>query len=120
MVDEHDVRKLSMSLADVTENGDGFHFRARGTNMAWPYLERVHPRKARVPRLDIFVVRVANEDDKLALIEGEPDVFFTTSHYDGYPTVMVRLGEIDEERLRELLLDAHAAALATKKRRRNR
>jgi hypothetical protein len=65
-----------------------------------------------VPRLDIFVIRVADEDDKQALLAGEPDVFFTTAHYDGYPAVMVRLEEIDEARLGELLTDARAAAIA--------
>ena len=62
--------------------------------------------------MDIFVIRVADEDDKQALLGGEPDVFFTTPHYDGYPAVMVRLAEIEEARLTELLTDAHAAAIA--------
>lgn len=71
----------------------------------------MHPKRARVQRLDIFVIRVADEDDKQALLSGEPDVFFTTPHYDGYPAVMVRLAEIDEPRLTELLADAHASVL---------
>jgi hypothetical protein len=37
---------------------------------------------------------------------GEPDVFFTTPGYDGWPLVMLRLGQVDEGRLRELVLDA--------------
>lgn len=78
----------------------------------------MHPKKARVPRKDIFVVLVADQDDKQALVEGEPDVFFTTPHYDGYAMLMVRLAEIDEARLTEVLTDAHAAALATKTRKR--
>lgn len=106
-----------MSFPDVTEDGGDFSFRVNATLFAWPYPERVHPKRARVPRKDIFVILTADLDDKEALLEGEPDVFFTTSHYDGYPAVMVRLAEIDEARLTELLRDAHAA-LATKSRKR--
>jgi hypothetical protein len=91
VVDEHDVRRIAMSLSDVAE--DGLSFRVNGTLFAWPYPERVHPKKARVPRKDIFAIRVADLDDKQALLEGEPDVFFTTVHYDAYPAVMVRLAE---------------------------
>lgn len=118
MVDEHDVRRVAMSLSDVTE--DGSSFRVNGALVAWPYPEKVHPKRARVPRLDIFAIRVADEDDKQALLQGELDVFFTTAHYDGYPAVMVRLAEIDEARLTELLTDAHAAVVATKSRRRSK
>lgn len=111
MVDEHDVRDIALSLPDVTGD-DGFSYHLGKTGIAWPYMERVQPKKARVPRNDIFVVRVADEDDKQALLQGEPGIFFTTDHYDGYPAVMVRLAEIDKGRLIELLTDAHAAALA--------
>ena len=111
MVDEHDVRDIALSLPDVTGD-DGFSFHLGKTGIAWRYPERVHPKKARVPRKDIFVIRVADEDDKQALLQGEPEIFFTTDHYDGYSAVMVRLAGIDRARLTELLTDAHAAALA--------
>ncbi|MDQ3541328.1 MAG: hypothetical protein M3440_11610, partial [Chloroflexota bacterium] len=81
MVDEHDVRRIAISLPDVAE--DGLSFRVNGVLFAWPYPERVHPKRARVPRKDIFAIRVADMDDREALIEGEPDVFFTTGHYAG-------------------------------------
>src|SRR5260221_14087891 len=42
---------------------------------------------------ETLVLRVALEL-KEALIEGDPDVFFTTPHYDGYAAVLVRLGKI--------------------------
>jgi hypothetical protein len=120
MVDEHDVREIALSLPDVTEGDGGFSFGVNKTGIAWPYPERVHPKKARVPRKDIFVVRVADEDDKQALLQGEPEIFFTTDHYDGYPAVMVRLAKIDNVRLTELLTDAHTAALTRKPRKRTR
>ena len=83
--------------------------------MIWPYPERVHPKKARVPRYDQLLFRVADGDDELALLEGEPDIFFTTDHYNGYNAVIVRLDAIDEVRLRELVeMAAEATPLSTK------
>ena len=78
--------------------------------MAWPYLKRVHPKRARVARYDQFVMRVADTDDKEAYLRGEPDLFFTTDHYVGYGAVIVRLDMIEEARLGELLREAWAAA----------
>lgn len=112
MVDEHDVRRIALSLAEVSDKDGGFSFYCGKVLFAWAYPERVHPKKARVPRLDIFAIRTSDLDDKEALLAGEPEVFFTTDHYDGYPAVMVRLAEIDEARLTGLLTDAHAAAVA--------
>ncbi len=110
-MDKHDLRRLALGLDGVTENGeDSFEFSRDGRGMAWPYPERVHPKKARVPRYDQFVVRVATADDKEALLQGEPDAFFTTDHYNGYGGVIVRLDAIDEARLAEILRDAWEAA----------
>ncbi len=110
-MDKHDLRRLALALEDVSEKGeDSFEFTRDGRGFAWPYPERVHPKKARVPRHDQFVVRVATADDKEALLQGDPDTFFTTDHYDGYGGVIVRLDHIDEERLAEILRDAWEAA----------
>jgi hypothetical protein len=71
----------------------------------WSYPER-QPGKSRVIRSDIAVLFVGDEGEKQALLLGEPDLFFTTSGYNGWPLVMLRLVEVDVERLRELLTDA--------------
>jgi hypothetical protein len=52
------------------------------------------------------VLFVGDEAEKQALLLGEPDVFFTTPGYDGLPLVMLRLPEVEVERLRELVTDA--------------
>ena len=54
----------------------------------------------------VLGVQVADEGIKAALIADEPDVFFTTPHFDGYPAVLVRLGRIPLEELAELVEDA--------------
>jgi hypothetical protein len=62
--------------------------------------------KIEPPEGDILGVRVADEGVKFALIADEPDVYFTTPHFDGYPAVLVNLAEIDELGLRELIVEA--------------
>ena len=40
------------------------------------------------------------------LVEAAPERFFDDDHYRGYPAVLVRLDNIDEEELAKLLLEA--------------
>jgi hypothetical protein len=120
MVDKRDLRRLALALDGVEEQGAGsYTFRRDGRLMCWPYPERVHPKKARVSRYDQFVMRVADADDKDAYLLGEPDVFFTTDHYNGYAAVMVRLDAIDESRLAELVAEAWEAAPLSSRLKRN-
>ena len=58
------------------------------------------------PDGDILGVRVADEGVKFALVADEPEVYFTTPHFDGYPAVMVKLAEIDVADLEELITEA--------------
>jgi hypothetical protein len=106
MADEADVRRIALSLPEVTQDPDGFMFRVRGKNVAWSWNERVDAKKARVRRPDVLAVRVANEWDKDALLAMDPDKFFTEPHYNGYPAVLVRLPAVDLEELEELLVNA--------------
>ena len=106
MADADDVRRLALSLPQVAEiESEGFDFRVGDKGFVWSYPERV-PGKRRVIRTDIAVLYVGDEAEKQALLLGEPEVFFTTSAYDGSPLVMVRLPEVDRDRLAELVTDA--------------
>ncbi len=58
------------------------------------------------PQGDILGVRVADEGVKFALIADEPELYFTTPHFDGYPAVLVKLAALDERGLRELIVEA--------------
>jgi hypothetical protein len=55
---------------------------------------------------DALVIRVLDLGDREALLQGQPDVFFTTPHYDGYPYILVRLEAIELEQLEEMIEDA--------------
>lgn len=106
MADAEDVRRLALSLPGVEEiDCDGFDFRVSGKGFVWSYPER-EPGKPRVIRTDIAVLFVGDEAEKQALALGEPDAFFIAPGYDDWPLVMVRLDEVDSERLAELVTDA--------------
>jgi hypothetical protein len=53
-----------------------------------------------------LVVFVSDLGEKEALLSSDSDAFFTTSHYDGYPVVLVDLDRIDHDELRELITDS--------------
>jgi hypothetical protein len=104
--DADDVRRLALSLSHVVEiESDGFDFRVADKGFVWSYPERV-PGRPRVIRSDIAVLYVGDEAEKQALLLGEPELFFTTPSYDGLPLVMLRLVEVDVDRLAELVTDA--------------
>jgi hypothetical protein len=54
-------------------------------------------------------VRVEHLVAKETLLAAEPDVTFTTPHFDGYPAVLVQLDLIDVERLQALIEEAWLA-----------
>ena len=106
MADADDVRRLGRAVPGATEvASDGFDFRISGKGFVWSYPER-RPGERRRIRTDIAVLYVGDEAEKQALLLGEPEVFFTTSSYDGWPLVMLRLEKVDVQRLRELVTDA--------------
>ncbi|MBA2460309.1 MAG: MmcQ/YjbR family DNA-binding protein [Actinobacteria bacterium] len=55
---------------------------------------------------DALVLRVSDLGEREALLQGEPETFFSTPHYDGHPYVLVRLESIDPTELAELLEEA--------------
>ena len=99
-----------MSLPGVSEGDDRFAFsvsnHGKAKDFAWIWLERIDPKKGRVPNPEVLAVRVDGEVDKQSLIAAEPDKFFTEPHYNGFPAILVRLAAIEEDELEELLIDA--------------
>jgi len=61
---------------------------------------------------DVIVFWVGSEDDKIALVQDETTPFFTTPHFDGHLSVLVRssrIGELSREELAEVVQDAWLA-----------
>jgi len=60
---------------------------------------------------DLLVISVPDEDAKNALVRDSDSPFFTIDHFNGYNAVLVqesRLGELDRDRLAEILIEAWA------------
>ena len=49
------------------------------------------------------LVLICDMDDKQFLMASQPDIYFETDHYKGYPAVLIRLLEIDPADLEERL-----------------
>jgi hypothetical protein len=106
VADLNDVRELALALPHVVEiESEGFDFRVANKGFVWSYPER-EPGRRREIRTDIAVLFVGDEAEKQALLLGEPKLFFTTSAYDGWPLVMLRLDKVSRRRLAELITDA--------------
>lgn len=92
-----DVRRIALALPETSEGPlYGTHgFRVRDKAFA-----RLRPEG------DVLVVWCGDEDEKEALIATQPETYFTLPHYDGHPSVLVRLPATRIDELREALTDA--------------
>ena len=58
---------------------------------------------------DVIVFWVASEEDKQALVLDESTPFFTTPHFNGHASVLLRgsrIGELDRDEFAEVVYDA--------------
>ena len=58
---------------------------------------------------DVVVFWVPSESDKQALVQDPASPFFTTRHFDGHPSVLLRasrVGELTRQELAEIVQDA--------------
>ncbi|GGT63389.1 hypothetical protein GCM10010177_20640 [Actinomadura citrea] len=67
---------------------------------------------------DVIVFWVPSESDKKALVQDEASPFFTTPHFDGHRSVLVRASRLGELTLRELTEVVQDAWLSQASRRR--
>ncbi len=107
---QDDVRRIALALPETVGSDAPFAIsvldKGKPMGFVWAWNERVHPKKARVPRDDVLAVRVFDEDEKQALLASSEEKYFTEPHYNGFPAVLVRLPAIGVEELGELIEDA--------------
>jgi hypothetical protein len=97
MADWKIVRKIALSFPEVEEStGERISYSVRGKGFAWAARERDGGGRA---------VRVDGEEKEL-ILDSNPDVYFTSPHYRGFPAVQIRLENIDREELLQRLEDA--------------
>lgn len=114
MPDLEDVRRIALSLPGTSEDtnrsdqtGFGVLNKGKTRGFAWVWMERIDPKKARVPNPSVVAIRTASLDDKEAILASNPEAkaIFTEPHYNGFPAVLVRLTEIDPDELEELIVE---------------
>lgn len=108
MADWSDVADVAGSLPSTVETGPRT-WRVGKKLVVWERPLRPADRAAladAAPTGDVLGARVPDEGVKFALVTSEPDVYFTTPHFDGYPAVLVRLAVIRPPELRELITEA--------------
>jgi len=62
----------------------------------------------------ILAVRVDDLEEKEAVLATHPDAFFTISHFDGYPAVLIRMRVVAPTALREAIVDGWLACAPPK------
>ena len=105
MATRDDLRRIALALPATTEDPDSLSLLVDGKAFVWTWLERLDPKRARVPNQDVVAIRVAHESEKEPLIDMNPGAFFTEPHYNGYPAILVRLAPIDLGMLEKVLAD---------------
>ncbi|HMJ77541.1 MAG TPA: MmcQ/YjbR family DNA-binding protein [Iamia sp.] len=98
MATEDEVRRIALALPETIEKpwfgSPGFRVKDKG------FL------RIRSEAEGALVCFVADLGEKEVLLASDERKFFTTPHYDGYPTVLVRLEEVAVDELTELITDS--------------
>lgn len=108
------VRKIALRLPETSEGNRHDHLTwfVRDKAFAWERPLRKSDLEAlgdAAPKGAILAVRVEHLFAKEARLAAQPDVCFTTPHFDGYPAVLVRLGKAKVRDLEEMLVEAWLA-----------
>lgn len=107
-----DVREIVAKLPETDETvtyGDALCWRVKKKHVVWERPLRRKDLEAlgdAAPTGPVLGARMPDVGVKEALLADDPDVFFTTPHFDGYPAILVRLDEITVPDLEELVVEA--------------
>jgi len=101
------VSKAALALPLVEEHGRSW--KVKGKSLAWERPLRRRDLEEVGDQGEVIGFRTAGLDAKEAYLLEEPEVCFTTSHFNGYPAVLVRLRALRAPLLRELLTEAWLA-----------
>lgn len=109
-----DVHKIALAMPHVTVehgSGDNAVYQVGGKSFIFfrnPRPDAVDPVTGE-RYADVIVFWVESEADKQALVRDETSPAFTTAHFDGHPSVLVRasrIGELTYAELAEMVQDA--------------
>jgi len=118
-----DVHELALAMPHVTvEEGTGGNPIYQVGRKSFVFFRNPRP-DAADPETgerydDVIVFWVGSEADKQALVQDETSPFFTTPHFDGHPSVLLRasrIGELDRTELAEVIQDAWLAQASARR-----
>jgi hypothetical protein len=106
-----DVARLALALPGTSErvSRDNRQWVVKDKLFVWERPLRQTDLKALGPSAPdgpILGARVEHLVAKDAVLADDPEVFFTTPHFDGYPAVLVRLERIALDDLEEIVTEA--------------
>jgi hypothetical protein len=104
-----DVRQLALALPEVEERDPGRQWRVRDKAFVFERPLRRGDLEALgddAPEGPILGAHVPDLVAKEALVAFDPEMYFTTPHFDGYAMVLVQLERIDLDELKELIVEA--------------
>jgi hypothetical protein len=110
-----DVRRFALALPGTSQERSSSGNRAWIVNGKFFTWERPLRRSdllalgERAPTGPILGVRTADLEMKEVFLASDPDVFFTTPHFDGYPAVLIRLDKIAPNKLKDVIVEAWLA-----------
>lgn len=111
MAEWGDVQRIALALPETSE-------RPAYGNAAWRVRDKIfvwerplRPKEVSdlgglAPSGPILAVRVEDLGAKEALLQDDPETFFTTPHFDNYAAVLIRLDRISLGELNELIVEA--------------
>jgi hypothetical protein len=110
MADLNDLHRMALSLPETSQEEGRIAYavlnKGKRKGFAWVWMERVNPKKARVPNPEVIAMRVRDTHEKEALLALHPEQCFTEPHYNGFPAILVRLVAVDVNELQALLTNA--------------
>jgi hypothetical protein len=109
-----DVARIALGLPETSErtSRENRQWRVKDKLFVWERPLRRSDLEAlgeAAPDGPILGARVEHLVAKEALLADDPEVFFTTPHFEGYPAVLVQLDRIGAEDLDEVIVEAWLA-----------
>lgn len=103
------MHEIAAALPEIEIRGN--EWRVRNKLIAWERPLRKSDFEAlgdAAPPGDVLAVWLPDLEVKEALLAHNPEVYFTTPHFDGYRAILIRLEKVPTAELEELMIEAWA------------